>query len=310
MTYHQQVLDFLTDTYGVTDAEITHHGGPHPKLRFTYADKKIHATLQRDRADDPSLFNMKRQDLRRLLGTPPGGDSLLLPAAKPKRTLETMTTDLNTAAALKTAPSSAISSAMMIQSSPMEQSNPPIPPVILGRFCCYKDRIKFIFPPQIAQTMKGQALQVRRLVGCNWRIESHPDKNRKVPQVNLHKVNWEFEVTDPELRKGLPLLGPSPAEYMLDGNKVHVKLLLDQTQPLARQRREAVESITPASTKPAQPASAAFPDLTTGDVTLTQMHAALEELRRIERLSLYRLVKLAAKDEGGERWAFRAPLIE
>jgi hypothetical protein len=47
-----------------------------------------------------------------------------------------------------------------------------------------------------------------------------------------------------------------------------------------------------------------------GSLPLNAMHKCLAEIRRIESLSLYRLVKLADKTGEAGRWVFRAPLIE
>ena len=324
MTYHHQVLDYLTDTYGVDDAEIIHRGGSHPKLTFTYAAKRFSAILQRDEADNPTLFNMKRQDLRRLLGTPPDGDEIEPP--KQKRSLDQMTQEAEQEAERWMKAGVPMPVPIMPAQQPLPFPAPPVPDsklnpaVVMGHMCRYKDRLKFQVPEKIAAVMKRQACSIERLSADSWKIVQFPaEANRKRPKIRLHLNQWEMEVSRPtSLYEDLQTFGPSPAEYLLvDDRELMVRLLTDQLKLLMRSRRRQVEP--PIAAPSAPEARHEIVDRTgvdPGEVTFDQMHAALAEIRRIERLSLYRLVKLLNKDGGPmtggptERWVFRAPLIE
>jgi hypothetical protein len=311
MTYHSEVLSYLTTIYGVTDAEIIHRGSAHPKLLFTWADKRCHVTLQRDQADNPNLVHMKCQDLRRLLGEPP----VQLPTLK--RSLDQMTAELQ-AKAPPTQPGLPFDPAPVF---PPKLDGKIHAGVVMGYICRYKSRLKFQVPPKLAQQMKGQALRIERMSHDSWRLLPFgPESKRQQPQIRLHFKVWEFEAHKPlALYEKLPLFGPSPAEYLLVNGELLVRLLTGQLKPLrTRRSAERVKAAPPTKeyavddpdpkspyNQPAVPASVI------SDVTPAQMHAALAEIRRIEQLSLYRLVKLAGKTgEAGERWVFRAPLIE
>ncbi len=289
MSYHRQVLDYLADTYGVVDAKIT-HGGSHPKLTFTYNNKRCHVTLQRD-ANRPTLFNMKRQDLRRLLGPPPG-EGLFPEQPTQKRSLDEMTAELQTKAG------------DLDQAVAIPATAPPASIVVMGKMCRYYDRLKFIAPGKIGRALKGKAVNVTRESHDSWKISLLPP-TRKTPQIRVHQGAWELEQSAPDLSSGLEVFGPSPAEYLMIGDEVLVRLLTDELVPLRRH----YHLDKPATSATTVAVEAASPLLVTGS-ELAQMHAVLVEIRRIEQFSLYRLVKLAGKDNNVERWVFRAPLIE
>jgi len=144
MSYHRQVLDYLHDTYGVNDAKIT-HGGSHPKLIFTYNNKRCHVTLQRD-DDRPTLFSMKRQDIRRLLG-PPLGEDLFPEQPTQKRSLDEMTAELQAKAG------------DLDRIASLPTTAPPAAVVVIGQMCRYADRLKFVAPREIGQALKGSAVK-------------------------------------------------------------------------------------------------------------------------------------------------------
>jgi len=299
MTYHSQVLDYLSTTYGIHDASITHRGGSHPKLVFTYADKRFSATLQRDCPDNLNLVHMKQQDLRRLLGTPPDRAEISPPAQK--RSLEQMTADLSQAAAPLQAlnPSPADTATLM--------AKPPSKP-LMGKMARYKDRVKFVVPLKAATALKGRGLLVERLSPDSWKLCLHPNLARKEPMIHWYKNQWQVEPSRPlALYEDLPVFGPSPAEYLIVDDEVMVRLLTDQLQPLGTGRGGHCRP-APSTPKPPMVQSAPVDELV--GLPLDAMHKCLVEIRRIEQLSLYRLVKLASKDDSGERWVFRAPLIE
>lgn len=300
MSYHTRILDFLRADYGIDDAEITRRSSKHPKLLFTYLGKRCHVTLQRDNNDAPDLFNMKRQDIKRLLGTPP---DMTLQSSQ-KRTLDQMTADLQ---------AKAPSPGEIGSNLPTQPSPPMLPKSAQGRVCRYADRIKFMPPASLLSSFKGKALTVRRLDGARWKIEPHPDPTHKWPQIRFNHKQWGMEISRPtSLYEDLPLFGASPASYQLVDGAFIVEL--DTSKLAPRQSKTRQKATLPATGELPNNDGRTGPYLADagGEVTHAQMHAALEEVRRIERLSLYRLVKLKGADEagGGERWVFRAPLVE
>ena len=173
--------------------------------------------------------------------------------------------------------------------------------VIMGKMCHYHDRLKFVVPKKIALALKGKAVKVTRESHDSWKVSLLPP-TRRTPQIRLHYGEWELELSTPNLSSGLEVFGPSPAEYLMIEDDVLVRLLTDRLVPLKRRRL---------STPPTNVAEAKVAELplVTGS-EFAQMHAVLAEIRRIEQLSLYRLVKIASKNSAAERWVFRAPLIE
>jgi hypothetical protein len=116
-------------------------------------------------------------------------------------------------------------------------------------------------------------------------------------------------------------LSSTPARFHAVGNSFAVKLMSAKDDFKVSNERDAPQETATPTTEEMQ-SQAVFtnifdaakqPDSNDVPVTNDVIHAVracLDELRRIERETPYRLVKVRDKATDAERWAFTAPRIE
>lgn len=268
--YRRAVLELLRTDYGVTDATIE-PGGNHPKCRFTYGGTERVLTLNVNGTGNfAGAFNLKRQDVRRLLGEP------VAQPVKLKRTLEEMMPILE---------------ARKLE-SPIARESERYD--LKASFYVYKDekRLRFFLPPELLKIFPvGVGVEVSRIDASTWQLL--PDPHRARPRVSDKR---DFQVLGHELIVGLEPFVSSPAHgVMIDGIflvDVPVETRRPPPRPTARPlpEREAVASRPPAESTAGHAPDEAY------------LRNALAAVRRVEAETAYRLVK--SKETGA--WMFVA----
>jgi hypothetical protein len=314
---HRPITDYLRDAYGATAIDVR-PGGKHQSCEFYLADKRFKITLPVSPSDH-HWIDIKKGDIRRLLGPPPE------PNGKPEpRTLESMTADLkplgNGAAAMAA-----------LTSQPQA---PPTDSAHRGGMAHYGTKTSLSLPPEVTTLClpPGTPVVINRLGEHRWRLRKAPAKDRTTPVVKQRQgktVSVEFDVA--RLTKGLPTFGFSPADYaVVNSFTVEVTLLADQLRPVqVRKKRNAKpvadkhEGVVPMGGGPTVAASkrqrpVRFPtavgwvDPPKQPITALRWREdprreALRLIREVETTSEYRLKRVKVGDI--ERWEWRAPAI-
>lgn len=268
--YRGEVLAYLRDAYGVTNAEIT-PGGSHPKLRFTYGGRP-HVLTMNNTVQSSTAVAMKKQDIRRELGAEPE-----LP--------EQRKTNMN--------------SVVNIDS---KASRPRSVDVRVSRTRAYLE----VTIPDAARGLVGWGPDVRLCVepmGSDmWSVRLGARGTRGLSSLITNGPRTFARFRAPmELFRGLPLFGASPAEAVAsDGNRIVA--LRGPTVPL-RQISRKKRSDAAVDDAPPVPLEAAAEEIP-ATAPAIDPEACLRMIQAIESSGPYRLVKLA---DGG--WVFRAPTI-
>lgn len=309
--YQRELRRALRAEYGVTDARVVkgHGRTSHPRLLFTHAGREWDFLIAGSPSDERSA-TVKMQEMRRALGPPPPPE-----LAAPRRKLESMMPPLDNA-----------------DHPDRTQSLPVAPPTYPGHVAVYADRVRFSVPAEIA-TLFGAptGIQLRQTDAESWEVLR---ANVKRPAL---KEDLRIESTDPAVRRELAPFGLSPAEFLVQDGVMLIHCPAATRRPLASnagpQQRRRKRSDPPglnrvldasgggASGFPATPAPGAYLDpvpsapspaalkrVQVAVPTPDEIKRVLEDVRRVEALTPYRLKM--TKDEAGLHWAWIAPRIE
>jgi len=307
-SYHSDVLALLRDDYGVTDAKLD-RGGSHPRVTFTYDGEPRHVTLN-NKAFSPRAFDMKRQDIRRLLGDPPPRPT------RERRTMEEMMSGFNPL------PLQALNSSAGDLVTLKMKKEPSV--VAQGRMAIYTMGVRFDIPLEVAYAFGAtETTPIRIAVVKNdqdlWTITTRTN-GHKLPTMHYSYRSKRYEINHPDSADAVPC-GLSPAEYLVESGVILVRCPLATRVPLAANagkqkihvRRKAVEANDELVSNPEEKTAAEqlrpIPNIlitSTPTAFEADIRACLDALRRIEATTPYRLGR--RKADGA--WCFSAPRIE
>lgn len=267
--YQRDVRCYLWEAYGV-GASLRHMTN-HDRLEFEYPPGTArNLTLHRSPGkvkNSKLLVAIKKQDIRRLLGPPPHSvqqkEEIAMPQLVSIRPVaDTISQEL--------------------------KAKPSV--VAMGRVACYAGgRVKFHVPAEIATVLAGVGLLVTRN-GSDWEISKRP--GYKTPAVHEFKPGFYTieagnNMYSKALSSGYEPFAPTPAEFLLEGDVVLIRLTHAPTSsPAVRTKRHVVEALS-------------APQGQNSD-----LHQTLKMIADIECTTPYRLAK---NTEG--RWMFKAPTV-
>lgn len=280
----REVRAYLRDAYGVTKATLSQGGGGHPRLTFEHTGRSYKLTLPSANSDRGLAFDMKRQDIRRLLGPP-----TVTIEPKFKRRLDDMMPEPITLSARP------IHADMIQEREPDRTYHGTIAVYASDPKKRYQRRLTIGVRDDLYQEFNHTgALLVTRIDDDTFQIAPHPDNGRKTPSFHHEGSMWKFAIQT-LLPNDTEPYGASPAEMILVDGSIVARVLerkgMNKNIKGAPHRAAAVTTAKPAV------------------VGLeTEMRAALTAIRRVEAETPYRLIRV--KDDEGGHWAFSAPRIE
>lgn len=288
--YRRDVIALLKDDYGVGDVTIV-AGTNHPRLKFKY-DGEEHTITLPNKVFGPTAFDMKRQDIRRLLGPPTTGRIELQHTVKE----ETMSVSEGDFDAPRVVP----------HNPDVKIWDGSVSALALSRDLT-KTRLIFTIPAALSDDEFGWVggLDIIMIDDESWEITANP--NRKRPTFYHSSPNLRRAVTE-LVSAGGDRWASSPAQYMLTNGTILVHCPKASRKLLP----PAVKPPVAVSPKPLPNENGvdenfnkqyARPRRTPTAMKTDRVKTTLDEIRRIEAETPYRLVKRAGK------WVFVAPVI-
>jgi hypothetical protein len=290
--YHREVIKFL-EGWGAGPSRPYYERNSqtgHPKIWFEWKGEKKYVTVATTPGDINVIHATIRQ-LKNMLGDP------IISATKPKRSLQSMTDELNGNIQNGTPKASPVVEKIMADVFHKHINGET--KMSIGQIALYKAdigdfQIRFYIPSNISEEAKliNERIKIRRTDKFMWEIYRSTDGR-------LFR-GGEFSIREKELYEGFKIFGRSPAEYLVVDGVVLVQLIEESIAPVierkASERRVQKTEETISSNK--------LVDLPAPNY-LTKMEQLLKSLEEIESNTFYTL----KKDSTTKEWVFSAPAI-
>jgi hypothetical protein len=305
--HHTEVLDYIKANYAPTTIELR-HGGDHPFIAFVVNGHPHRVTLQRDMSG-ASTMEMKIRDIHRLLGVPHTS-----PACPAKRRLEDM-----------------MPKPLAVLEDPKDDNTRPTTTTYDIGVACYAaakpggpSRPRFFLPSALVAEFDNQlTYRVERVDDDTWKLT--PDRTVLKPHLLPYGGEFVMDV-GPDTSAAAHLFGRSPGEAIIVDGSIVARVYPERKREVMKRAKRGsatdgiplteigdiptsagvTSSAAPAREQQGAPSlgtvSMAKEDTTDTAPTRAEIKACLEQLRRIERLTEFRLMR--GKDSG--QWAFAA----
>jgi hypothetical protein len=313
--HHTEVLDYIKANYAPTTIELR-HGGDHPFIAFVVNGHSHRVTLQRDMSG-ASTMKMKIRDIHRLLGGPPERST-----CPTKRRLEDMMPK---------------PLAVLEDVWPKDDNTRPTTTTYDIGVACYAaarpgapPRPRFFLPSALVAEFDNQlTYRVERIDDDTWKLT--PDRTVLKPHLLPYGGEFVMDV-GPDTSAAAHLFGRSPGEAIIVDGSIVARVYPEHKREVQKRAKrgstilatsaDAELAVGDTVTDPDFPdgliiahintqqqgapslgtVSMAKEDTTDTAPTRAEIKACLEQLRRIERLTEFRLMR--GKDSG--QWAFAA----
>jgi hypothetical protein len=291
--HHTEVLDYIKANYAPTTIELR-HGGDHPFIAFVVNGHPHRVTLQRDMSG-ASTMEMKIRDIHRLLGVPHTS-----PACPAKRRLEDM-----------------MPKPLAVLEDPKDDNTRPTTTTYDIGVACYAaakpggpSRPRFFLPSALVAEFDNQlTYRVERVDDDTWKLT--PDRTVLKPHLLPYGGEFVMDV-GPDTSAAAHLFGRSPGEAIIVDGSIVARVYPERKREVMKRAKRGSEAETQIvlnspttladdELHDAIERSVEAPPLDTAP-TRAEIKACLEQLRRIERLTEFRLMR--GKDSG--QWAFAA----
>lgn len=305
--YEKELTYFLHQEYQIRQTAITLiHKTNHDQMRFLYNGKPRLITIHRqvNGVGQTKILDLKKQDIRRLLGNPP------VKPDKEKRSLEEMTTELQT---------KAIADPNIFKEIKHEQKHH-------AYIACYKHNktasrmiLKFVVPDFLVKpSFLDISMSINYYDDETWEIK----KGNSLKDVKFRPSDRKgyYHIFSHAIPRSLKTpFGISPAEIEIIDNSLIIYSRIgtrDAVRPhiMAKQNKVLLTSRIPNKATNLKSKNAPEILITPSNIVLNnlteQMKKILSDINHLENTSGYKLIKVKETSIGPTHWEWRAPPIK